>query len=170
MSAVITWSAFAGAWLLVAGPVYQAALELSAELIEREIIETAKQQVPRPRFSSWWWLLPPVGYVLTRRVRRDYRNDVLTALTRTQREQLVRFSDKANAWIFIASGAFLAAVADTWHVREVYEWPLWVFFAVLVVMVFACTFNTAYRMKRSDDTLHLGDTQAAGAGQPTTPD
>jgi hypothetical protein len=33
----------------------------------------------------------------------------MTSLTRTQLEQLVRFADKASAWIFIALGAFLVA-------------------------------------------------------------
>jgi hypothetical protein len=101
-----------------AGPVYQAALELSAEEVEREAIAAAKKEVEPPRVSAWWWLLPPVGYLLSRRQRHAYRQDVMTALTRTQLEQLVRFSDKANAWIFIALGAFLVAIADTWKVRN----------------------------------------------------
>jgi hypothetical protein len=167
-SEVIAWCAFAGAWLLVAGPVYQAALELSAEEIERGAIAAAKEQVEPPRVSAWWWLLPPVGYLLSRRQRRAYRRDVMTSLPRAQLEQLVRFSDKANGWIFIALGAFLVAIAGTWQIRELYEWPLWVYLLVVAGMIFACTFNTAFRMKRSHDVLNLSGAQPADAGEPAT--
>ena len=36
MHELILWSGFFGAWLLVAGPLYQAALELSEEDISRD--------------------------------------------------------------------------------------------------------------------------------------
>jgi hypothetical protein len=169
MSPVIAWSAFAGAWLLVAGPVYQAALELSAEEIEREAIAAVQKEAEPPRVSTWWWLLPPVGYLLSRRQYRAYRRDVMTSLTRSQREQLVRFTDKANGWIFIALGAFLVAIADTWQVRELYGWPLWIYVLVVAGMIFACAFNTAFRMKRSDDMLHLNDAPAGDAGDAGQP-
>jgi hypothetical protein len=168
MSEVIAWSAFAGAWLLVAGPVYQAALELTAEEVERDAIDAAKNRVELPRTSAWWWLLPPVGYLLSRRQHRAYRVSVMTSLTRTQLEQLVRFADKANGWIFIALGAFLVAIADTWQLREIYRWPLWLYVLVMAVMLFACAFNTAIRMKRSHDVLQQNDGEAAAAGQRAT--
>jgi hypothetical protein len=161
-SEVIAWSAFAGAWLLVAGPVYQAALELTAEEVERDAISAAKDQVELPRMSAWWWLLPPVGYLLSRRQHRVYRVSVMTSLTRQQLEQLVRFADKANGWIFIALGAFLVAIADTWQIRELYRWPLWLYILVMAVMLFGCAFNTAVRMKRSHDILQDSGTEAAG--------
>jgi hypothetical protein len=166
MSSFIAWSAAAGAWLLVAGPVYQAALELSAEEVEREAIAAAKDKVELPRTSAWWWLLPPVGYLLSRRQHRGYRQSVMTSLTRSQLEQLVRFADKANAWIFIALGAFLVAIAETWQLREIYRWPLWAYAAVVAVMLFACAFNTALRMKRSHDILN--DTEDAAGQRATT--
>jgi len=58
-SAAVAWAGFAGAWLLVAGPIYQAAIELEAEEIERDAIRDAAQAVPGPPPNSrWWWLIP----------------------------------------------------------------------------------------------------------------
>lgn len=133
--------------------------------MEREAIETAKSRVELPRMSAWWWLLPPVGYVLSRRQHRGYRQSVMTSLTRKQLEQLIRFADKANGWIFIALGAFLVAIADTWQLREIYHWPPWVYILVMAVMLFASAFNTAIRMKRSHDILNSADGEAAATGQ-----
>lgn len=169
MSPVIAWSAFAGAWLLVAGPVYQAALELTAEQVERDAISAAKDRVELPHMSAWWWLLPPLGYVLTRRQHRAYRVSVMSSLTRTQLEQLIRFADKANGWIFIALGAFLVAIAETWQLREIYDWPLWAYFLAVLVMLLSCAANTALRMKRSHDLLQANDeAQATAATQAIT--
>jgi hypothetical protein len=41
MHTVILWSGFLGAWLLVAGPIYQAVLELEAEGMETDRIRVA---------------------------------------------------------------------------------------------------------------------------------
>ena len=67
--AVIVWITFAGAWLLVAGPLYQGSVELNELNVDREGIQgkAAAAQATRARPSAWWWLLPPVMYVLHRR-------------------------------------------------------------------------------------------------------
>jgi len=63
MHGAILWCGFVGAWLLVAGPVYQAALELDAEEVARDALENAANRLPpTPQPSVWWWLIPPVGY------------------------------------------------------------------------------------------------------------
>jgi hypothetical protein len=65
---VIFWCGYVGAWLLVAGPIYQAALELQEQDIERDRIQQVTAQVPAPApVSAWWWLLPPVRYLLAQR-------------------------------------------------------------------------------------------------------
>ena len=46
MHGAILWCGFVGAWLLVAGPVYQAALELDAEEVARDALENAANQLP----------------------------------------------------------------------------------------------------------------------------
>ncbi len=67
MHELILWSGFFGAWLLVAGPLYQAALELAGENISREDM-AGVQPTSRPgEPSGWWWLIPPVGFWKQRR-------------------------------------------------------------------------------------------------------
>jgi hypothetical protein len=151
---VIAWAGFAGAWLLVAGPIYQAAIELAAEDIERDAIQEASLSAAAPdRPSGWWWLVPPVGYVLWMRRQRQHRRAIMSLLTPVQMEQLVRFGNKATAWIYISGGAFLVALAETWVLREDYRWPVAVYAAVIVVMLAACAANTALRLKRTRDMV-----------------
>jgi hypothetical protein len=47
MNEVIAWVVFAGAWLLVAGPLYQGSVELQELDIDREGIEGVKASVVR---------------------------------------------------------------------------------------------------------------------------
>ena len=95
--AAIAWAGFAGSWLLVAGPVYQAAIDFQAEDIERDAIQHAADVTAKPPpFSRWWWLIPPVGYALQVRRSRIYRRSVMDVLTSTQMEQLVRFGNKVR--------------------------------------------------------------------------
>ena len=68
---LILWAGFAGAWLLVAGPLHQARVELAEEDLERERFTDAMTEVgPPPRTSAWWWLLPPLRLWIGHR-RRD---------------------------------------------------------------------------------------------------
>jgi hypothetical protein len=48
MDQVIAWAGFLGAWLLVAGPLYQGALELSAEEVDREGMEASLAGLSKP--------------------------------------------------------------------------------------------------------------------------
>jgi hypothetical protein len=48
----------------VAGPVYQAYLELQEQQFERERFTEVGSHVPAPPRVSGWWLLPPVKYQL----------------------------------------------------------------------------------------------------------
>lgn len=147
MPQLIAWCGFLGAWLLVAGPIYQAAIELEDEDFKRDDFERTTASVPRsPRLSPWWLLIPPVAYALNARRSRAQRAALLDALTPTQIEQLMHFRETAAAWLFVASGAFLIAAKETWELREEYEWPSWVFWALVVVMVGVCTLNTSARV------------------------
>lgn len=69
-------------------------------------------------------------------------------LTRFQLEQWMFFSETATAWMFVATGAFLIAVKETWELREAYEWEDWAFWALIAVMVVVCIANTAMRISR----------------------
>jgi hypothetical protein len=149
MDQVIDWAGFAGAWLLVAGPLYQGALELREEDVDREGLEASRALVERPEMPSpWWWLLPPVFYVLRRQRSTAYRHAVFDQLTQAQKEQFSNFVNKAMGWFTVALGAALLAAEQTWRVTERYDWPLWLFWLLLVVMMGLSVLNTALRMSR----------------------
>ena len=154
MSHGIAWCGFLGAWLLVAGPIYQAAIELADEDFQRSDLEqaTALAKAP-PRVSRWWLLLPPLAYLLNLRRRRAHRRALMDVLAPNQLEQLMHFSETATAWLFVASGAFLIAVKETWELREAYEWSTLIFYAIVVAMVMACAATTAVRIRRRYDIL-----------------
>ena len=148
MDEVIAWAGFLGAWLLVAGPLYQGALELLEEDVDREGIEASAANIPRPKSPSpWWWLLPPVMYLLRRRRSNAYRQATLAALTQEQRDQFTHFIDTATGWFTVAIGATLLGAEQTWHLVEQHHWPGWVFWLVLVVMIGLAVLNTALRMR-----------------------
>ncbi len=149
MNELITWARFVGAWLLVAGPLYQGSVELDELDVDREGIEGIKASAvaaARERPSAWWWLLPPVMYVLHRRWARAFRDATLALLTAAQREQLGRFRNKANGWFAVAAGATLLAAGETWGVVEHYGWPAWLFWPLFAVMLALAVLNTASRM------------------------
>jgi hypothetical protein len=135
MEYVIAICGFIGGWLLVAGPVWQAAIELREEEVDQEAIEAVKSsiEVPAP-ISAWWWLLPPVAYLLQRRRRRDYQEKFNSALAPEQLKQTLSFFNKANGWIIVAIGGFLIAVKETWELVAEFHWPQWVFWILFVVM------------------------------------
>jgi hypothetical protein len=86
---LIAWAMFAGAWLLVAGPLYQGSVELNELKVDREGIagKAAAVQAAQARPSAWWWLLPPVMYLLQRRWYKAVQQAMLAQLSQAQREQ-----------------------------------------------------------------------------------
>ena len=65
----------------------------------------------------------------------------------------ILFVARRSGWLFVACGAALLAVAETWSLREHYGWPLTVFWVLLVAMLGLCAVNTAARMQRSRGVL-----------------
>ncbi|GAA3561011.1 hypothetical protein GCM10022197_15670 [Microlunatus spumicola] len=165
MHAVIAWSGFLGAWLLVAGPLFQAAVELDAQEDRRGGLTRVARQTGRPRLSPWWWLLPPVAYVLQRRRQRQVRQQLFDALTPEELEGFVEFTSVATGWALVAAGAFFIAVKETYEVAELYEWPIGVFVGLLVVMLAACAANTVVRVRGAHDLL---ETKAANRSPSAT--
>ena len=154
MHGLILWGGFLGGWLLFAGPVYQAAVELSEQDLEREALDVAVRSVDPPRHTSpWWWLLPPVAYVLRRRESDAFRQRVLASLPRQHLEAFVRFSSKATGWGFVAMGALLIACKETYELVEYNEWPGWVIWLAIVAMALLSGLNTAVRMRRARQML-----------------
>lgn len=132
---IMAWCGFAGAWLLVAGALYQGALELKEQNLDRTGFDTTVESIePPPRPSPWWWFLPPAMFVLRRRRANEYHRDVLSQFTPQQRAERSVFIQKATGWFVVASGASLLAVKETWELVELAEWPAWVFVAALILM------------------------------------
>ena len=151
---MIFWCGYVGAWLLVAGPIYQAALELQEQDVERERIQQVTAQVPAPDpVSAWWWLLPPVRYLLAQRRSRRWRQDMIAALSREDLETLVEFIDKARGWLLVGAGGFLIATKETWELREHYGCPQAVFWILLVASALAAALNTVLSVRRTRHVL-----------------
>ena len=145
-----------GAWLLVAGPLFQAALELQEQEIDREEIDKVTSSVEaQPSMSPWWWLLPPVAYLKQRNLSKAHRQAVMNALGPRQVEQTISFLNKASGWMIVAAGAFLIAIKESWEVVEHFEWPLWAFIVIVVLAPLLCIGHTAIRMVNSAKALGL---------------
>jgi hypothetical protein len=164
---VIVWVTFAGAWLLVAGPLYQGSVELNELDVDREGIQgrAAAAQATQARPSAWWWLLPPVMYVLHRRWYKALRREMLAQLTQSQREQLTSFQSKTAGWFTVAGGATLLATGDTWQVVRHYDGPTWVFWLLVVVMLSAAVLSTAILMIGAAQTRRADGIDSAPAAE-----
>ncbi len=162
MQEVIAWASFAGAWLLVAGPLYQGSTELAELDFDREGIQgkAAALQTAQARPSAWWWLLPPAMYVLHHRWYKTLRQAMLPQLTQTQREQVTRFQSKSTGWFTVAAGAALLATGETWQIIQHYRWPVWAFWLLVTVMLAAAVLTTT--------VLMIGDARLRRAGTAET--
>lgn len=149
MDTLIAWCGFLGGWLLVAGPLYQGALELLEEDLDRSGFDESVQAIaPPPPPSKWWWFLPPVMFVLRRRRSNEYHSTVLRRLTPQQRAKRAGFIHKATGWFVVACGGSLIAVKETWELAEHAEWPAAAFVTVLVLMFLLVGANTVLHIGR----------------------
>lgn len=144
----IAWCGFIGAWLLVAGPVYQAAMELDEYDIKREQYRDWRFP-PERRVSRWWWLVPPVAYWLRRQEHDRLRREFMHALTPEQRATLVSFINKATGWLLVGFGALGIATKETWELCEPYDWPPVVFWLLVPIMTAICLGYTVGRVRRT---------------------
>ena len=93
-------------------------------------------------------LLPPAYYWLRRRRLHAYRQAVLKAMPSDKAQAFRSFREKADAWLFVASGAALLALKETWTLRETYRWPAVVFWLLVALMSSLCVANTLARVHR----------------------
>lgn len=162
MELVIAWCSFIGAWLLVAGPIYQAALELRDQETQEDRIKSAAANVPKPsKVSAWWWLLPPLKLILEAKRTKKYRKAYMQALHPEDYEALIEFMNKATAWVFIALGALLIAIKETFELTTHYEVSTAAFWIMIFVLFYICILNTVYRIKRSEQAISLKSELAA---------
>jgi hypothetical protein len=62
---------------------------------------------------------------------------------------LVSYMNKATAWFYVAAGAFLIALKETYELVEGHEWPTAVFWVLIVGMLAIAAVNTAVRVSRT---------------------
>ena len=153
MNELILWSAFVGAWLLVAGPLSQAAQELQAEEVSRQEIDQYRDIQVGRRPSPWWWLIPPVGYWKQHRHQQAQYDAIVATMPKELLSGWVSFINKATAWLYVAAGAFLIALKETWELVEGHHWPTWVFWVLVVLMAGLAAANTAVRINRSHELV-----------------
>jgi hypothetical protein len=91
-------------------------------------------------------------YVLRRRWNKAFRQAIFAMLTETQREQFASFRHKATGWFTVAAGGTLLAAGETWQLIELHDWPVWLFWVLVVVMLAAAMLNTAARMSGDQRT------------------
>jgi len=155
MEIFITLCGFIGSWLLVAGPLYQAALELGDEDIEFDRIRSVGKTVaPPPHPSAWWWLIPPIKFHLEQKRDREYRTQYLKALESKDAEALVSFMNKARAWLYVATGGLLIAIKETFELTSQINLGLAWFWAIVAAMAIASILNTVLRITRNPTKRH----------------
>jgi hypothetical protein len=146
---VFDWFGFLGAWLLVAGPLAQATRELQEEELEHHDLDRAAAVLPRPPpVPAWWLLLPPAYCWLRRHRQRAYRQAVIEALPSDKAQAFRRLREKADAWFFVAAGAALIALQQTWTVRETYGCPAVAFWLLTALMACLCVANRVAQVRR----------------------
>jgi hypothetical protein len=147
MEQFILWCAFLGAWLLFAGPILQAALELREQELSREEFEAANALVERePPVSAWWWLLPPVYYWLNHRRSDRMNKAMMKLLTPQQMSGLIDYVNKATGWLFVGVGGLLIAIKETWLLSEHNDWPLAAYWTLVVFMIVVSVGNAVARI------------------------
>jgi hypothetical protein len=104
-----------------------------------------------------------VAFVKSRRRSHTYQQAVLRAMTVEQRTQVVGFGNKATGWFFVAGGAFLIFLKETWELVELYELADWVFWVTVVLLAILAVVNTVARLGRSDEMVHVDDPDYAAA-------
>lgn len=136
-----------GAWLLVAGPIFQAYIELTdADL---QVFEVRKRlsklniEPPKP-VSKWLWLFPPAHFLSTKRIKEDHRMQITMNMDDDTYDLFSSFLHKARGWFLVASGATLIAIKETFELVERLEWSKGIFFCLVIVCFIIAVGNTYY--------------------------
>jgi len=156
METFILWVGFAGAWLLFAGPTYQAAVELQEEDLANDRIKAAGENVAKPpRVSPWWWLLPPVKIYLEKKRSVAYQRMYIRAQLPQDAEAIIAFRNKAYGWMLVAVGGLCIAIKETYDLTEHHAWSHGLFWAITATMAIASIANTVVQLARSKRALSL---------------
>ena len=143
---ITAWCGFVGAWLLVAGAIYQAALDLSEVKMDSAAIRAVANTIPpATRVSPWWWLLPPVAYVKTMNRQRSWRLQIMATLTPEKRAEFLTYSNAALGWFVVGAGAALIGFQEAADVAEIMEWSS---AATLPLVVAAAALGLGFTVRR----------------------
>ncbi|MEC3974376.1 hypothetical protein [Amycolatopsis sp. H20-H5] len=71
-----------------------------------------KDRPAPPSVSQWWWLLPPMRYLLEHRRWKARQQEMMDALNPLQRNALVQYMNKTTGWSFVGFGGFLIAIKE----------------------------------------------------------
>jgi hypothetical protein len=144
---------FLGSWLLVAGPILQAALELQGLDFELSKVRQQMRDAAPAKVSPLWWLLPPIKLVLERRYLREARDRMVQALSYEEFEGLLEFTNKATGWLYVAGGGLLLAISATDEVVGHFHWPWWALVAGCVALLVVASFNMRVRLRKTRTML-----------------
>ncbi|MFT4245308.1 MAG: hypothetical protein QM571_02135 [Micrococcaceae bacterium] len=158
---IMAWCAFIGSWVLVAGPLYQGAMELGELDIDREEIANQAHQIEPPEhISPWWWLVPPAAYIMTKRNQEPWRKKVFANFTAEQREQFVSFSNKSTGWFMVCIGASLIGIDSANSLAETMEWSTTAMIPLIIVAMILCVTFTVVRLHGSKGMLQKYNEEA----------
>lgn len=136
MHTFVLWVGFLGGWALVAGPVYQAILELRAEDTESIRLSAESVRALAPAAPSRWWLvLPPVYLMVRHRKLQATIEDWLQQLPDRDFRALAQYGNKAAAWVMVGFGGLAIATKETYELSAGSHWPTVVFCVVEVLML-----------------------------------
>lgn len=141
---------FIGAWLLFAGPIYQAALELQDEDIEIDRVKLTGAKIKKAaQVSLWWWLLPPAKIYMERKRSHKYWTRYIKTLPSNEVEALVSYRSKANAWLFITVGGFFIAISQSYSLAKEEDWNNYLLALIIIFMFFLSILNLVTRLRRA---------------------
>ncbi len=151
MDVIIDVLSFAGSWLLFAGPIYQAAIELREQDLRREELEDMQLKLARPApISAYWWFLPPVKLYLEHRRSQKYRREFLKALPDEVVQGFVDFMSKATGWVLVSAGGLLLAVKETYELTEHFHLAWYWLLSAVIIVAFVCVLFVINTLKRSE--------------------
>lgn len=154
MEMIILIAGFLGGWLLVAGSVYQAALEMLEQDIGTDELREAGSKVEKPpRVSAWWWLVPPIRLYLAKRRRDAYMQSYFASLDAVQSEALTSYFHKSTAWLYVGIGSFLLATKETYELLEHAHILMGFLILIIFVLLVLSVFNTAIRIRHTEQLL-----------------
>jgi hypothetical protein len=163
MATTVLWLGVIGSWLLFAGPVYQAGLELrDHENAAMRLRRTLSSMAPPAPVSWWWWLIPPVKIMLEWRRAIDHRRAFMDALSLEEYTSLLTFIHKATGWWLVGMGGLLVAIQQSYGFAQRYHLGDPSFVASVVAIAVVCQLGCTLRLRLGE---RLTENKKRGAGQ-----